>query len=67
MLRYIGVITPKYLPMTQHSTPTTEGPSAQTLEFLKNFARTCGARPQRPAQSRITIVTNGEVLPLGYC
>lgn len=50
--------------MTQISTPTTQGPSAQTLEFLKKFARS-----YRPGHQvgKYVITATGEVKPLGVC
>lgn len=53
--------------MMQNSTPVTEGPSAQTLDFLKKFARTYKADPVQRTKHRIALITTGEVQPIGDC
>lgn len=42
--------------MTQISTPTHHGPSAQTLDFLRNYARHYTAQP--PVVRHIIVQTN---------
>lgn len=52
------------MPMTQISTPSIQGPSTQTLDFLRQFARTY--KPQRHVGKYIITHWN-EGKNLGEC
>lgn len=50
--------------MTQISTPAIQGPSAQTLEFIRHYARSYAPRRR---ESRYVLVLEGELKTLGEC
>lgn len=52
------------MPMTQTSTPTTQGPSLQTIDFIRSFARSYQTKAQ---QNKVIVTLSGNMCPVGIC